>query len=79
MVVQGTVHNGVAVPATGQTLPEGADVTIIVNAPHDAEPGSGADGDTIGKRLMKFAGTATSLPSDMAEQHDHYIHGTPKR
>lgn len=29
--------------------------------------------------LLEFAGTAKGLPADMAEQHDHYIHGTPKR
>ncbi len=34
---------------------------------------------TLGQRLLKLAGIAEGLPSDMAEQHDHYIHGTPKR
>jgi hypothetical protein len=34
---------------------------------------------TLGKRLMKFAGSAKGLPKDMARNHDHYIHGTPKR
>ena len=29
--------------------------------------------------LLEFAGTARELPSDMAEQHDHYLHGQPKR
>jgi hypothetical protein len=24
----------------------------------------------------RFAGCMTGLPPDMAEQHDHYIHGT---
>jgi hypothetical protein len=28
---------------------------------------------------MKYAGTAPGLPADMAEQHDHYIHGQPKK
>jgi hypothetical protein len=28
---------------------------------------------------LKLAGTVDDLPPDMAEQHDHYIHGTPKR
>jgi hypothetical protein len=31
------------------------------------------------KVLLKHAGCLTDLPADMAEQHDHYIHGTPKR
>jgi hypothetical protein len=33
---------------------------------------------TLTERLLKHAGTITDLPSDMAEQHDPYIHGTPK-
>ena len=29
--------------------------------------------------LLKFAGLAKGLPPDMAKNHDHYIHGTPRR
>ena len=29
--------------------------------------------------LLKLAGTAKNLPADFAEEHDHYIHGTPRR
>jgi hypothetical protein len=29
--------------------------------------------------LLKFAGKAEGMPADFAAQHDHYIHGTPKR
>jgi hypothetical protein len=29
--------------------------------------------------LLEFAGTAEGLPPDLAENHDHYLHGTPKR
>ena len=29
--------------------------------------------------VLKFAGTVDDLPSDFAENHDHYIHGAPKR
>ena len=37
------------------------------------------DANVILDVLLKHAGTPTGLPSDLAEQHDHYIHGTPKR
>jgi hypothetical protein len=30
-------------------------------------------------RLRKFAGAVRGLPSDMAANHDHYLHGRPKR
>lgn len=29
--------------------------------------------------LLEFAGTAEGLPADLAENHDHYLHGPPKR
>jgi hypothetical protein len=29
--------------------------------------------------LLEFAGTAEGLPPDLAENHDHYLHGSPKR
>jgi hypothetical protein len=31
------------------------------------------------RRLLAIAASMPDLPSDWAEQHDHYIHGTPKR
>ena len=33
---------------------------------------------TIGEALLEVAGTAEGLPRDMARQHDHYLHGTPR-
>jgi hypothetical protein len=33
---------------------------------------------TIGDALLALAGTAEGLPSDMARNHDHYLHGTPR-
>jgi hypothetical protein len=34
---------------------------------------------TLGSRLMKFAGKLEGLPSDPARNHDHYLHGVPKK
>lgn len=34
---------------------------------------------TIGDALLKVAGTAEGLPRDMARNHDHYLHGAPRR
>ena len=33
---------------------------------------------TIGEALLEVAGMAEGLPRDMARQHDHYLHGTPR-
>jgi hypothetical protein len=32
-----------------------------------------------GDALQALAGTVRGLPPDLAEQHDHYLHGVPKR
>jgi hypothetical protein len=70
MELEGTVRNGVVVMGPGQTLAEGTRVRVAIN---DAE-----QKPTLSD-LLKYAGTLTDMPADFAEQHDHYIHGTPKR
>ena len=32
-----------------------------------------------GEALLEVAGTAQGLPGDLAHNHDHYLHGTPRR
>jgi len=34
---------------------------------------------TLAERYAKFVGLADDLPPDMAKNHDHYLHGAPKR
>ncbi len=76
MTLQGTVRNGMIVLDPPQQLAEGTHVDVVVReAPADA----GQKKPTLAERLLKHAGTVTGLPPDLAEQHDHYIHGTPKR
>ncbi len=67
----GTIQNGVIVLHEVSGLPKETPVEISV-APPTASNGTG-------KRLLKHTGTVHDLPADMADQHDHYIHGTPKR
>ena len=31
------------------------------------------------KKLRSLAGTGRNLPDDLAANHDHYLHGKPKR
>ena len=71
-IYTGEVKNGVVVFDPGATLPpEGTRVHV--------EPvGLEKDVEDLSRRLLSIAGTVKGLPSDMAEQHDHYIHGTPK-
>lgn len=70
MEYRGKVSGGVIVLEPGSDLPEGADVRVEVVAPVPT---------TLGQRLMKFAGRARDLPPDLADNHDHYLHGQPKR
>ncbi len=71
MELEGVVHNGVIVPDTAAALPEGARVRISLASDEPIKP--------FGERFAKFKGAATGLPSDLAEQHEHYRLGTAKR
>lgn len=32
-----------------------------------------------GEALLEVAGSVRGLPADFAQNHDHYLHGAPKR
>jgi len=38
-----------------------------------------APSPVAGRRLKQFAGAIRGLPSDMARNHDHYLHARPKK
>ncbi|HEV3259838.1 MAG TPA: hypothetical protein VG013_23420 [Gemmataceae bacterium] len=71
MEFEGKVQNGVIVVNSPEPLPDGTKVKIVVETP-PRKP-------TLAERLLQHAGTVPDLPPDLAEQHDHYLHGTPKR
>ena len=71
MELQGVVHNGVIVPDDASALPEGMRVRIT--------PATEETPKSFGERFSEFKGTAAGLPADLAEQHEHYRLGTPKR
>jgi len=73
MEYTGEVKNGVVVLEPGCRLAEGLRVRVLTDHQPARETAS------LGQRLLRFAGTAKGLPSDMAENHDHYLHGRPKR
>ena len=35
--------------------------------------------ESLSDFVLRVAGTAEGLPPDLAENHDHYLYGTPKR
>jgi hypothetical protein len=76
MTYRGTVRQGVVVLEPGAAPPEGADVTVteVVRPSAAVNPTQ-----TPGAWLMRYAGAVKGLPSDLARNHDHYIHGTPRK
>jgi len=70
MTLEGRVENGAIILEPPTPLPEGTRVRVEVIAP--LEP-------TLFDRIGHLAGKAKHLPSDAAEQHDHYLYGTAKK
>jgi hypothetical protein len=79
LVYRGKVKNGVVVLETPGVLPEGAEVRVEVMPAESVGPLFDEQGQTLGQKLMKFAGRAVGLPEDAALAHDHYLYGAPKR
>jgi hypothetical protein len=42
-------------------------------------PAPGEKPKPFGERFAQFKGAVSGLPADMAEQHDHFRLGTPRR
>jgi hypothetical protein len=78
MTARGHVKNGVVVLDEPISLPEGTAVTLVVREARDSKP-AGQPAMTDYERLKSLIGKAKGLPPDLAKNHDHYLHGRPKR
>ena len=74
MSITATVENDTIKLPADVHLPDGTKVEITL--PEEAAPGP-EEGALAW--MTEFAGTIKTLPSDMAERHDHYIHGRKRR
>jgi hypothetical protein len=73
MTYRGHVKNGQIALDDPVSMPEGAEVLVaFVEAPP-------ANDEDLASLLFRHAGRGEKLPADLAEQHDHYAHGKPKR
>ena len=72
MTYRGQVKNGVVVVEGDAPLPEGAQVQVQLVQEREAVR-------SLRTGLLKFAGALKGLPRDVAENHEHYVHGAPKR
>ena len=77
----GHVHNGkiefdVAIP-----LADGTKVLVeaVAESTCAEEIASSRQPQTLLERYKAFVGIVDDLPVDMADQHDHYLYGTPKK
>ena len=82
MIYRGKVQDGVVVLQEGAELPDGTEVSVMPDAV--AEPTKESqEQPTIWKKLAALGRwTETQpcdLPEDLAANHDHYLHGLPKR
>jgi len=92
MTCRGKVTGGVVVLEKPDALPEGAEVKVELVAkrkrasrmPSPADKlralgGKARKGVDGWEELLRLAGSVKGLPSDLAENHDHYLYGVPKR
>jgi hypothetical protein len=68
-------------PPAGISLPKGqVEVKVMENGTSPVAEKKGASFYTYLQRIIdETAKMEIDLPSDMAENHDHYAHGAPKR
>lgn len=84
MSYRGRIRNGVVVLDPPANLAEGSEVEVRpIGGDGDGQgnPRAGVPSGTatVFERYQDIIGIAEGLPADFATNHDHYIHGTPKR
>lgn len=79
MTINGHVENGQIVLDEAVPLVDGMKVRVEVIEPASRQPADEAEGPTLYDRHKSFIGTVNDLPSDFARNHDHYLHGQPKK
>lgn len=79
MTYRGRVENGVVVLEPGVQLAEGTSVRVEPAAEaEDASEGT-QELHQLRNGLLGFSGAVKGGPTDLARNHDHYLHGTPRR
>jgi len=76
MTLRGHVENGVVVLDEPADLRDGDEVSVLLARRAGA---SEEEAPTLYDQFKDVIGIAEGLPSDLAENHDHYLHGHPKK
>ena len=79
MTYRGQVKNGVIVLEAGVRLREGMDVRVEPVDSNGNVPADSQETQRLREGLLLFSGVVKEGPSDLARNHDHYLHGTPRR
>lgn len=77
MAYKGRVVGGVIVYRPTLKLEEGSEVRFVPIRTRSKRKTKQLP--SLAERFGDVIGAADGLPSDLAENHDHYIHGVPKR
>ena len=73
MTVRGKVSGGLVILDDPKALADGTEVKVQPLATPRRKRLS------LAAKLRRWAGKCKGLPSDLALNHDHYLHGQPKR
>jgi len=79
MTVNGHIENGKIVLDEFAPLVNGTKVRIELLASNSDEATDTEDGPTLYDQFKPIIGIVKDLPPDFARNHDHYLHGQPKK
>jgi len=83
MTLNGHIENGKIVLDEAVSLDEGMKVRVELlskgTAAEQSSPESDATPSTFFERHKRWIGSIKDAPSDYATNHDHYLHGQPKK
>ena len=79
MTVNGHVENGQIILDEAVPLLEGMKVRVELLPNEAAQPAAEEQVPTLYERLKPVIGAVKDWPSDFARNHDHYLHGQPKK
>ncbi len=79
MDIRGKVSGGVVVLEDSNALPDGTVVRVEPVEDKAAALKAPEGEQSLSEMLLSHSGKAKGLPEDMALNHDHYLHGLPKK
>jgi len=79
MTYRGRVKNGVIVLESDVRLREGMDVRVEPVEESERTAAGSEETNQLREGLLSFSGVVKEGPSDLARNHDHYLHGTPRQ